>query len=280
MATRLVQAGGSAYIAGPALRDARRVVQHWRERDCASTIGYFNHDDEPPQRLRDIGIESVRLVALEQLAAYISIKTPALHHDLALLTSIARAAAACAVPLHLDAHSLDDHPPTLEALREMGQMGATVGFTLPARWHRSVEDAYALRDRNVRLRIVKGQWADTIHGDLDPTDGFIGLIRILAGRSAPVAVATHDPVLARIALEHLRHAHTPCELELLHGLPQRAVSHVARAMGVPVRIYVPFGTAWLPYALKQVLRRPRTIVWLIHDTVVAPLRRRHYKDQP
>jgi hypothetical protein len=63
-------------------------------------------------------------------------------------------------------------------------------------------------------------------------------------------VASHDPALVAWSAERLEHAGTPCELELLYGLPTRRVLSVAAGSGLGVRVYVPFGTAYLPYGLR------------------------------
>ena len=60
---------------------------------------------------------------------------------------------------------------------------------------------------------------------------------------------------------------TACELELLCGLPRRGVLELARSRRLPVRLYVPFGQAWLPYALSQVLRKPGLWPRLLKDSL-------------
>jgi proline dehydrogenase len=40
---------------------------------------------------------------------------------------------------------------------------------------------------------------------------------------------------------------------------------VARRLGVPVRVYIPFGPGWWPYALDKALARPYLLSWMIRD---------------
>ena len=103
-------------------------------------------------------------------------------------------------------------------------------------------------------------------------DRFLAVVRRLAGRAGRVLVATHDAALARPALECLRAAGTDCELELLFGLPDRTLLGVARAAGVPVRVYVPYGRAWLPYSLSQVRQHPRILWWTMRDWLLGQRR--------
>ena len=121
----------------------------------------------------------------------------------------------------------------------------------------------------LRVRVVKGQSPDPARADVDPAKGYLRVINRLAGRARSVAVATHDPLLARSSLTRLLEAGTPCELELLYGYPMRAVSTVARSMSVPIRVYIPFGNAWLPYALTQVINKPTRLWWILKDAFAA-----------
>jgi proline dehydrogenase len=91
------------------------------------------------------------------------------------------------------------------------------------------------------------------------------VIAQLAGRAKHVGVASHDPAVVRPALETLKNAGTACELELLYGLPVDPVMAIARSMGVPVRFYIPYGHAWLPYSLSQARRNPRIVWWTMRD---------------
>ena len=81
------------------------------------------------------------------------------------------------------------------------------------------------------------------------------------------------------AVERLRAAGTPCDLELLYGLPVRASIKQARELGLDVRIYVPYGEAYMPYALSQVRRKPRILGWLVKDLVASAWARRDNRSE-
>jgi proline dehydrogenase len=84
-----------------------------------------------------------------------------------------------------------------------------------------------------------------------------------------VSVASHDGALAGEALRRLQSAGTRCDLELLYGLPMRASLRVARRLGVPVRVYIPYGAAYLPYAVSRLRKSPRIAWWLLRDLVAS-----------
>lgn len=154
---------------------------------------------------------------------------------------------------------------TLDLVAWLAAEYGTSGTALPARWRRSMADAERLRDAPVRIRLVKGEWADPQGDASEPATAFLALARALAGRAAPVGIATHDPALARAALNILKTSGTPCELEQLRGLPMRRTARVAAELGVPLRLYWPFGPGWWPYAAEKLVERPYLPKWWLAD---------------
>jgi proline dehydrogenase len=112
------------------------------------------------------------------------------------------------------------------------------------------------------VRVVKGQFgAPEVH----PRAGYMAVVDALVEHGAPhVAVATHDPALLTAAVNRLDAARIPHEAELLYGLPMR---EPLRAVGGDARVYVPYGAAFLPYALHELRRRPSRLGWLLRDTL-------------
>lgn len=240
-----------ALLPAPGPDWAVRQAHVLKRRGIAVTIGYFQGDETPEQIAATLAGIAPRLPE----GSHLAVKAPPLRFDSAAVATIA----ATGRTLVFDAHSPADADATLALV------GAGDGVVLPARWPRSLADAERLRDKPVRVRLVKGEWADP---DGDPTDiaeAFLNLVRLLTGRKAPVGVATHDPALAEQALDLLLAAGTPCELEQLRGLPRSRTLAVARRRGVPVRLYVPFGPAWWPYAIDKALARPHLPLWWAQD---------------
>ena len=258
-------------LPGPGPAVAVRRCGSLNSTGFAATLGYFQAGDAGPEEIAAANLAVTRLLAERPGDVSLSIKAPPLEFDAVRLKAIAEAAAAAGVALTFDAHALKDADRTLEAVRRLLPEFPRTGLALPARWHRSMADSAGFRESPARIRIVKGEWADPEWGDRNIEANYLALIARLAGRDAPVAVATHDPELAERALSHLLAAGTPCELEQLRGLPRRRTMAVAKRLGVPVRVYVPFGPGWWPYALDKALGRPYLLSWIVEDL----LGRRH-----
>jgi proline dehydrogenase len=247
-------------VAGENPEQAARRCARLARGGVAVTAGYFHGGEAEPAAVAETWRRLAAGLAESACDALLALKAPALGFDRELVRSIAEAG----VPLVFD--SLTE-PLAARTLALADDVFA--GAALPARWRRSVDDARRLRDAPQRIRLVKGEWADPLADAADPAEAYLELARILAGRGAAVGVATHDPVLAETALAILLDGGTPCELEQLRGLPRRRTMAVARKLGVPVRLYYPFGPGWWPYALDKALARPYLPLWALRDLIGA-----------
>ncbi|MBA16108.1 MAG: proline dehydrogenase [Sphingomonas sp.] len=262
----LPQRVGSAMPA-PDIAAVLRLASALRGRGQAVTIGYFQSDDTPPDDIVQASCAVADRIGGAKLDAYLSVKAPPLGFDESRIAGIARAAAASGLSILFDAHAPKDAEPTLALAERLLPEFPGTGVVLPARWPRSIADARRFRDTSARIRVVKGEWPDP-HDDRGGGEApYLELVATLAGRSAPVAVATHRPALAQAALSLLRDAGTPCELEQLRGLPRHRTSAVARRIGVPVRVYLPWGPGWWPYAIEQAVARPWLPLWMLRDRI-------------
>jgi proline dehydrogenase len=259
-------------LPGPGPKAAVRRCRKLDRSGFSATLGYFQSASAGAEDIVAANLAAARLLAGTSGGACLSVKAPPLEFEPGRLRRIAESAAAAGLALMFDAHAPKDSERTLEAVSGLlGEFPGT-GFALPARWIRSRGDAVAFRDSPARIRLVKGEWADPDWRGQDVEASYLALAARLAGRSAPVGVATHDPNLAERALALLLESGTPCELEQLRGLPARRTMAVARSLGVPIRVYVPFGPGWWPYALDKALERPYLLSWMIRDRLGSQAR--------
>jgi proline dehydrogenase len=257
----------SAYGAGSldrALDVCRRLARY----GLASTVGYTAGPGERPRSVADAHLSAFERLAAEGIDGHVSVKLSALDFDSDLFAELDAASARTSRPLHVDALA----PETVDAtwlLLQRAPRAGEVGMTLPGRWRRSAEDASLAERLGLRARIVKGQWADAAPDAVDPAQGFLDVVDRLRGHSGGVAVATHDAALLAESLRRLIAADTPCAAELFFGMPFRAPAVAARRLGVPIRIYVPYGHAGAPYGIADVPGRPVAAWWLLQDLALG-----------
>jgi proline dehydrogenase len=263
---RVARRAARRYVPGPLLADALAVRADAHRRSLTTTLGYWDESSEDAGAVERQAVRAIAALAGEA-DAEVSLKLPALDLDIARVERLAAAASTAGVRLHCDSHEPEKQDATIELACACPP---PLGVTLPARWRRSADDAEGAIARGARIRVVKGQWSDGSTQAREVRARFLELIDQLAGRAALVAVATHDAPLAELAAQRLQAAGTAFELQVLYGLPAREVEAAARARTATLRLYVPYGSAYLPYALRSAWRNPRTIAHLGRDLIGMP----------
>jgi proline dehydrogenase len=253
----------------PTLGSARAICEALRDHGFGSTVCFWNADSDSVEEITLSCLQLLELLADLDSRSYLSLKLPAIHFNADAVAAILKKAARMPRMVHFDSHGPEDACRMFDVIEGALRLHRSLGCTIPGRWRRSLDDASRAVDWKLRIRVVKGQWPDPEYPDMDMREGFLKVIDQLRGKAASVAVASHDVPLARQALRRLLDAGTPCELELLYGLPRRAAIRMARDLKVPVRFYVPQGKAWLPYLLNHARKNPRVIGWFARDLILG-----------
>ncbi len=267
----------ASYIAGGEVKDAVRVCRRIAGHGWSSTICPWDGLHDPPEYVLATYKTALNSIVNENIDSYLSIKVPSIGYNFALLTELVDIARENGVRLHFDSLAPETASPSLALLEKALKTYSNLSYTLPSRWNRSMADAEKIIDLGIPVRLVKGQWPDPAAPDIDPGFNFLNLIDLFAGRASQVAVATHDSSLAKESLIRLQRSGTVCELEQLYGLPMRH-NIVAKPLGIPVRVYIPYGHAYLSYALSEMRNRPIILAWLLKD-FLAGLGKRALKDK-
>jgi proline dehydrogenase len=269
----LAARAANVYVAGPELEDALRVAFQLTQRGFATTLGFWDGAGDSPAGVADAYQAALEALSIRNHDGYLSIKLPALGGAQELLAGVLKCAAESGLRIHFDSLAPEDADAMwAAAVAAASRENVTISCSIPGRWRRSVNDADIAIATGIIPRVVKGQWADPAFDEMDLRRSFLNIVERLAGRVPHVAVASHDGPLVRDAIRCLRASGTNCELELLYGLPERDVLAVAKREGVPVRFYVPYGKAYLPYCLGQARRQPRLLWWLMRDALLRPRR--------
>ncbi|HEY3769247.1 MAG TPA: hypothetical protein VGN44_11285 [Candidatus Angelobacter sp.] len=270
LAAPVLRRAASSYVAGPEFDDALRVALRLQGMNFMVTIGYWNGDADSPRHVADAYLQSLASMQGRKLD-HLSIKLPALDYSFDLLEEVLCAAKKLGVKIHFDSLGPETVDRTLNLIDRALLSHPNLGITIPTRWKRSLRDIDWAIERDVNMRIVKGQWPDNVAAktaDKAEPD-FVPAIWHLAGRVNRVNVATHNPELISDSLECLYAAGTRGDVELLYGLPTRKALNAARQFGAPVRFYIPFGYAWLPYCLSQARKNPRILLRMVKDSLFA-----------
>ena len=257
----------AAYRAGADLDEALAVTRRLAAYGLAATIGYTAKAGESPRAVADAHLAAFERLSGEAGDCQVSVKLSALAFDGQLLAELDAAAARSSRTLHVDALAPDTVNLTSRLMD--GPRKGERGTTLPGRWRRSAADAAVAQRLELGVRVVKGQWAEPGEEGVDPASGFLRVVDALRGHRHGVAVATHDAALLAESLRRLTASGTPCSAELFLGLPFRGPALAARRLGVPIRVYVPYGHGGAPYGVADVAEHPVAAWWLLQDVVLG-----------
>lgn len=150
---------------------------------------------------------------------------------------------------------------------------AEVGIVIQTYLHRAEQDVRACIDRQARVRLVKGAYAEPAsvayrsRGEIDAN--YVRLMRLLLDQGAFPALATHDPALIRAAQEYVRRMTIPLdsfEFQMLYGVRKDEQMRLARE-GYGMRVYVPFGTEWYAYFTRRIAERPSNAFFVLRQLV-------------
>lgn len=151
------------------------------------------------------------------------------------------------------------------------QFAGLVGTVIQAYLHRSDRDIERLIDVQMRVRLVKGAYAEpaslALQRPSEVDQAFVRLMERLLEAGQYPAIATHDPALVRATRGFaLRMGIDPTrwEFQMLYGVrreAQRALAHE----GYGMRIYVPFGADWYPYFARRIAERPANMLFVLRQ---------------
>jgi len=262
----LLDGAARNYIAGETVADAMRVARLMQRRSLSTTLGYWDASGESPDDVLGHYLDALQAIEGSGLDTYLSIKLPSLDYDQESVEALLDRASSVSTRIHFDALSHDSVDRTWSLIEQIAGYRHRIRCTLPGRWLRSVADADWVVKQQLPVRVVKGQFADPNDPERDRRTGYLEVIASLAGRARHVSVATHDLPLLKTSLQLLRDTGTSCDVEALYGLSWRSAVGMARRFGVPARLYIPYGAAYLPYCLKEARRSPGLLCRAMVDT--------------
>lgn len=266
------------YIAGETLDDGLRVAARLNRRGFRTTMDLLGEDTtRPEQAHRALADYRKTLEAIDAhgIDGNVSVKPtqfglrvdPQLCLDLFRSLSEEARSLGHFVRVEMENSSCTDL--TLALYRQLRAEFDNIGIVLQSRLHRTPADLAALVDLAPNVRLVKGVYVEppeiAWQGRQKVRDQFVSLSATLLERDAFVAFATHDDYLIDHALGMVEQLGIPAsgyEFQMLLGVREAAGQRLVEA-GHPVRIYVPFGSDWLPYSMRRLHENPRIAIYII-----------------
>ena len=162
---------------------------------------------------------------------------------------------------------------TLKLGLELQKTHKNLGVVVQACLRRTDRDIQSIIDQGVSTRLCKGAYKEPetlAYQSMDEIrENFLKqACRLLKEGNLP-AIATHDEILIEQIIEFTEKENIPRDsfyFELLYGV-RRDIQRALLNKGYQVRIYVPYGKAWLPYTLRRLAERKENIIFVIKNLI-------------
>ena len=148
-----------------------------------------------------------------------------------------------------------------------------VGVVLQAYLKRTGDDVERMCELGARVRLCKGAYREPAriawHSMTDIRKHFLAHARTLLRRGRYPAIATHDDLLIQATMDMARDEAIDTdafEFQMLFGLRSRTRRTIVES-GYRMRVYVPYGTMWLPYYSRRLRERPENIWFLVRTLI-------------
>ncbi|MBL8573660.1 MAG: proline dehydrogenase family protein [Hyphomicrobiaceae bacterium] len=178
----------------------------------------------------------------------------------------------------LDMEDLPVNAATIALHDRLRAVGVPMAQTLQAYLYKTEADIAAKIAEGARVRLVKGAMlapaGAAFTGRAAIRRNYMRLTEMMLAPAAREAgfypiIATHDQNLHEFAIDLARRNGWPqgsYEFEMLYG----ARNDVARALarrGERIRLYLPFGRDWWPYAVRRIGENPKNVVLLARGII-------------
>jgi proline dehydrogenase len=154
-----------------------------------------------------------------------------------------------------------------EALSKFGSK--VVGLVLQAYLKRTEADIQELAKLGGDIRICKGAYKEPAEIAIKEMPlirkAYLRYAKHLIDTTAFPRIATHDDELIDAVLAYTKEkgiSKDRFEFQMLYGLRQSTCEKLA-AEGYNVRVYVPYGTMWLPYFTRRLAERKENIFFVL-----------------
>ena len=159
---------------------------------------------------------------------------------------------------------------TLDLFYSLHDKHPNMGIVLQAYLRRTEQDCRDAVSRKARVRLCKGAYkepASVAFPDKNDVNASYDRCAAILTKAPIPAFATHDDERIAAALEACDGAglvKSDYELQMLYGLRPRRWREL-RERGHTVRIYVPYGTHWMPYFYRRIRERKENALFVLRN---------------
>lgn len=160
---------------------------------------------------------------------------------------------------------------TLDIFQTVSNEYKNVGCVIQAYLFRSKDDIIRLNKMKAQVRLCKGAYKEprtiAFKDKRDVNKNFVELTKMLLTDGNYPAIATHDQKIIEAAKEFARQDgidKDQFEFQMLYGIRRKSQKRLANE-GYNIRVYVPYGTHWLPYFIRRLRERKENVFFILKN---------------
>lgn len=267
------------FVAGEAFSQAAPVVQAINEKGIAVSLDLLGENVRSrkvaDQTLTDYQ-DLIKGIADLGLNSSISIKLTMMGLDINIdyarqnLYSLLETARDNSTFVRIDMEGSDYTQQTISLFKDAyAQFGSNVGIVIQAYLHRTKQDIEELGGMGADVRLCKGAYSEperlAIKKMPQIREAYMEYGERLLETTPFPRFATHDDQLIDWVKNHTAEkgiGKERYEFQMLYGLRQDTCETLS-ADGHHVRIYVPYGTMWLPYFSRRLKERKENVFFVL-----------------
>jgi proline dehydrogenase len=270
------------FVAGETLKQAIPKVEELNAKDIKVTLDLLGENVTEREVADDTVNEYIKLLqGIEEagLKSSISIKLTMLGLDIDRqyckdnLFKLLDAAKELNQFVRIDMEGTDYTQVTIDLFKEaFKEYGKHVGIVIQAYLHRTKNDITELAEMGADVRLCKGAYNEPERLALQNMDAireaFKEYTKILLEKTTYPRIATHDDEIIEWVKDYITREQigkARFEFQMLYGLRQETMEEMA-TNGYNARVYVPYGTMWLPYFTRRLKERKENI-WFVLSTM-------------
>jgi proline dehydrogenase len=267
------------FVAGETIDEAIEAVRELNRDGLKVTLDNLGEECETVEQANAAADEYVRMLdRIQQAGVDCNVSLKLTQFGLNLDTGLARnnllrvveQAARHGNFVRIDMESSAYTQRTLDLFYELFPKHPNMGVVIQAYLRRSEADVARLVDLGARVRLCKGAYKEpeeiAFPSKAQVNANYDHLARMLLKAPIP-AFATHDDerIAAVVAYaQQIGVDRKSYEIQMLYGLRAERWRELAAA-GHVVRVYMPYGTHWLPYFSRRIRERKENLMFVVKN---------------
>jgi len=255
-----------------------RAVSSLNSMGMKATLDILGENVESDQEARssaDAYIRLIERITASGVDSNVSVKLTQMGLDvgekfcLDNVTRIIEAARSGDNFVRIDMEGSDYTERTITLFKKLRKNFDNVGIVIQSYLFRSEQDIKDLTALDCRIRLCKGAYKEpdsiSFGTKEEVNDNYIRLMKILLAEGTYPAIATHDRAMVdatkRFAAENgITKDHF--EFQMLYGVARKLQREIVEE-GYTMRVYVPYGSHWLPYFARRLRERRENVFFIL-----------------